>query len=181
MNWLIGRTTDFTEAQYTAVYHSLSPSRKAHIDAFRNEKVRRQSLAGELLLRSLLAQLGIDAVPERLPSGQPVLSGSDAFVSIAHCDDYIVCAVSDRPVGIDIEKRRPLKPGMIRRVCTPEELAYVQDDETRFFEIWTAKEAWFKLQGTGITDFQSVNTLTLPRLLFRQGDYVIQVVYMEKR
>lgn len=181
MNWLIGRTTDFSEEEYAAVYDSLSPSRRAHIDSFRHRGARRQSLAGELLLRKLLAKLGIDAIPERLPNGQPVLRGSDAFVSIAHCDECVACAVSQAPIGIDVERIRPVKPGMIQRVCTPEEMAYVQDAADRFFEIWTAKEGYFKMMGTGITDFQSVNTLTLPRHLIREDDYLIQLVYMEKR
>lgn len=181
MNWLIGHTADFTEEEYAAVYDSLSPSRKAHIDTFRHMGARRQSLAGELLLRRLLAAEGIEGIPERLPSGQPVLQGSDAYVSIAHCEDCIACAVSDRPIGIDVEKLRPVKPGMAQKVCTPEELSYVQDDPVRFFEIWTAKEAYFKMQGTGITDFQSVNTLTLPRQLMRQGDHLIQIVFEQKR
>lgn len=181
MKWLILRTADFSEAQYAAVYDRLSPSRRAHIDSFRHTGARRRSLTGELALRTLLAQEGIDAVPERLPSGQPVLQGSDLCVSISHCDDLVACAISDSPIGIDVEKIRPVKPAMIERVCTPEELAWVGEDRERFFAVWTAKEAYFKMVGTGITDLRSVNTLTLPRQLIRRDKYLIQLVYMEKR
>lgn len=179
MNWCIACITDFSEAEYAAAYAALSASRKAHIDTFRHEGARRQSLAGELLLRRLLRELGITAAIEQLPSGQPVLSDRSAFISIAHCEDSVVCAVSQMPVGIDIEKIKPVKPGMAERICTPEELGYVGNDDTRFFEIWTAKEAWFKMRGTGITNFQAVNTLTLPRKIFRQDGYLIQLVYEE--
>lgn len=181
MNWLICRTTDFTQAQYEAAYRSLSPSRKAHIDTFRHAPSRQRSLAGELALRHLLEKEGIDATIARLPSGQPVLEGSDVFVSIAHCDELIACAVDSRPIGIDVEKIQPVKPGMPERICTEEELAYVQNSPERFFEIWTAKEAWFKLQSTGITNFRAVNTLSLPRHLIREDGYLIQIVYMQKR
>lgn len=182
MKWLCCRTYDFTEQEYAAVYEALSPSRRAHIDAFRHAGARQQSLAGELALRKLLRQEGIGATPIRLPSGQPALSGSDLHVSIAHCDDRIVCAVSRTPVGIDIEKLRPLRPGLAERVCTPEELHYVQssgDPDSCFLEIWTAKEAYFKMKGTGITDLQSVNVLPLPRQLFRQDAYYIQILWAE--
>lgn len=181
MNWLLCHTDDFTEEAYHAAYATLSASRKAHIDAFRHPGARRQSLAGELLLRKLLAQLGIDAIPERLPSGQPVIPGEPIFVSLAHCNDYVVCVADTAPVGIDIEQLRPVKDGMIHRVCTPEELLYVGQDPERFFEVWTAKEAYFKMLGTGITDLKSVNTLTLPRQLLRHGDYLIHIVYDKKR
>ena len=176
MNWCIASVTDFTEAELTAVYETMSSSRKAHIDRFRHAGARKQSLAAEALLRRLL---GTDAVMERLPSGQPVLADSSAFISIAHCDDYVVCAVNDKPIGIDIERVKPVKPGMAEKVCTAEELAYVQNNDVRFFEVWTAKEACFKMLGTGITDFQTVNTLSLPRKVFRQGEYMIQLVYEE--
>ena len=179
MKWLLCRTDDFSPDAYAAVYHSLSDSRKAHIDTFRHEGARRQSLAGELALRTLLAREGIDDGIERLPSGQPVLAGRSAWVSIAHCEDWVACAVHEKPVGIDIEKRRAVKPGMAQKVCTAEELAWVQEEETRFFEVWTAKEAYFKMKGTGITNFQSVNTLALPRQLHRQGDYLICIITEE--
>ena len=179
MRWEMCRTSDFTEQEYRAVYEKLSPSRKEHMDAFSNAAARRCSLAGELLLRRLLAAEGIAAVPERLPSGQPVLPGEPAFVSISHCDDRVVCAVSRTPVGIDIEKVRPIRPGMMERVCTAEELRYLRsgNETERFFEVWTAKEAYFKMMGTGITNLQAINILTLPRQVFRQEDYLIQIVY----
>lgn len=179
MRWEMCRTGDFTEQEYRAVYEKLSPSRKKHMDAFSNEAARRCSLAGELLLRRLLAAEGIAAVPERLPSGQPVLPGGQAFVSISHCDDRVVCAVSRAAVGIDIEKVRPIRPGMMDRVCTAEELRYLRsgNETERFFEVWTAKEAYFKMKGTGITNLQAINILTLPRQVFRQEDYLIQIVY----
>lgn len=181
MKWFMCRTGDFTEQEYEAVYEALSPSRKRHIDAFSNAAARRSSLAGELLLRKLLAEEGVLAVPERLPGGQPAVPGNPVFVSISHCDDRVVCAVSKTPVGIDIEKVRPIRPGMAERVCTPEELRYVRagEEEMRFFEIWTAKEAYFKMKGTGITSLQAINILTLPRQIFRQEGYLIQIVWEE--
>lgn len=181
MNWLMCRTCDFEEQEYAAVYNQLSDSRKAHIDAFTNADARKCSLAGELLLRKLLVQEGIHSKPERAPGGQPVLPGNEAFVSISHCDDRVVCAVSSAPVGIDIEKIRPVRDGMAQRVCTEEELSYAGQDMTRFFEIWTAKEAYFKMKGTGITNFQAVNTLVLDKQFFARDGYLICLVGMEKR
>lgn len=176
MNWSVASVNDFSDAELAQVYRTLSPSRKAHIDTFRHEGAKKQSLAAEALLRRML---GMDAVVERLPSGQPVLADRSTCISIAHCEDYVACAVSEKPVGIDIEKIKPVKPGMAERVCTAEELQFVQSDDSRFFEIWTAKEAYFKMKGTGITGLQSINILPLPRKVFRQGAYIIQLVYEE--
>ncbi len=177
MIWRYRFVSDCSEGELAAVYHTLSPSRKAHIDRMALPRDQQRSLAGEWLARQLLQELGI-ARPllHRAESGLPYVEGQAVHVSIAHCDDLVVCAADTAPVGIDAEMPRPIEPGMVSLVCTPEEAAYVGSDPTRFFEIWTGKEAWFKKQGTGITDFQRVNVLSLPRQLFCIGKYLVQIV-----
>ena len=101
----------------------------------------------------------------------------------------MACAADEQPVGIDAELMRPFRWALADRVCTPQELCYVlqklpREGETcedrdairRFYEIWTGKEAWFKMLGTGLGDFKAVNVPTLNRQCFREGDYQIQIV-----
>lgn len=70
-----------------------------------------------------------------------------------------MCAVSNSPIGLDIEEIKPVDISVIKRVCNNDELKYALQDNSykRFFEIWTFKEAYFKCIGTEITDFSSVN------------------------
>ena len=82
----------------------------------------------------------------------------------------------------------PIKKALVDRVCTKREKDYVLsgcvlgeeitdfDVLTRFFEIWTGKEAYFKMQGTGITDFQLVEVLDLERVIERTENYVITII-----
>jgi len=166
MHWSCRDTESFTEEELQCAYSQLSPSRKAHIDRLRLQEDKTRSLAAELLVRELLQSLGITtAVLHRHLNGQPYLTGCDLFVSISHSDRMVACALSEGPIGIDIERIRPLDLKICRHLCTEEEKAYCGEDLHRLFEIWTAKEAWFKKQGTGITDLKSVNILPLPRLL----------------
>ncbi len=193
MKWLYANIADVSAEEYDRVYAGLSPSRKARVDRMKQPDDRKRSLAGEWLLQTLLKQAyGItDAVLETASNGRPMLVGADLFVSIAHCDDAVVCAVSETPVGIDIERIRPLDLKLARRVCVEEETVYLfghtpieadyryTDDAallTRFFEIWTAKEAYFKRCGTGITELKSVNILPLKRQIFHQDGYLIQII-----
>lgn len=178
MYWLSCKVTDFSEADYCRAYEQLSPDRKAHIDRFQKPADRTRSLAGQLLVGKLLSQLGLCATLRRDEKGRPYLQGCDYFVSIAHCEDLVVCALAKEPVGIDVEKIRPIDvEKACRHVCTPEELAYLQDEPlTRFYEIWTGKEAWFKKQGTGIQNLKSVNILPLKRQLYRLEDYIVQII-----
>ncbi len=168
---------DCSDEELHSIYNTLSPTRKAHIDRMKREESRRQSLAGELLARQLLQELGLDdPIVHRAENGRPYVQGAPYHISIAHSGDLVVCAADTVPIGIDVEKIRPVKPGLIARVCVPQEAEYVGQDEARFFEIWTAKEAWFKKQGTGITDLQSVNTLELERTHFILHGCMVQIV-----
>ena len=88
--------------------------------------------------------------------------------------------ISEKPVGIDIEKTRQIDLRILDRVCTEREADYVKcdkDSEIRFFEVWTAKEAYFKKQGTGITNFKSVEIFDLKREFITADGYFLQIVY----
>lgn len=191
MHWLCSNIDTFTPRQLEAVYTQLSSDRKAHIDRLHRQEDRVRSLAAEALVYQLLRQLGIPGAQLcRRENGQPYLSGCDLHVSISHSGQMVACAVSDQPVGIDIEQIRPIKARLCRHVCTREEMDYVwqglppADDTqcqdkavlTRFFEIWTGKEAYFKKQGTGITDLRAVNILPLKRRMHLIEDYILQIL-----
>ena len=192
MHWTYCDTAAFSAGELQKAYAELSASRKEYIDRLRQEKDKIRSLTGELLLQRLLTEhYGVErAQLHRRENGQPYLTDCDLFVSITHCEDQVACVVSREPVGIDLEKIRPIDLKLCRHVCLPEEKAYVlgdhpedqagvcQDRQTleRFFEVWTAKEAYFKKCGTGITDLKSVNVLPLPRQMHRLDDYILQIL-----
>lgn len=94
----------------------------------------------------------------------------------------IVIAVLDKPIGIDVEKLR--KPDMhtANRFFTKREVAYIsecndeQEQNKRFFEIWTRKEAYYKCLGTGIRMPMDSFDVTLPSSNYKttiMGDYVV--------
>ena len=177
------------EEEYAQAACRLSPSRKAHIDRLRRPEDRKRSLAAGILVERLVkSRWGISHCQlHRRENGQPYLTGCDLFVSISHSGRYVACAVSQTPVGIDIEEVKPVDMQITRHVCTPEELQSLPQPLPEgvcreeailrsFYEIWTAKEAWFKKQGTGITNLKSVNTLLLEKQTVHLENYVIQIV-----
>ena len=192
MHWAVRALSAFSQQQLEKTYGNLTPSRKEHIDRLQKQEDRIRSLAAEALALQLL-QEHYDLTTAQLcrkENGQPYLTGCALFVSLSHSGQMVACAVGDRPVGIDVERIRPVKPNLMGRVCTAEELAYVLAGNTpsegqpcedpavlrRFFEVWTGKEAYFKKCGTGITDFQAVNILTLPRQTHTEEDYLVQLI-----
>lgn len=185
MNWLFGKITDITNEQYAAVYSALTPSRKAHIDKMKKENDRKRSLMATYLLNELLLQAGKTRIKiETAENGKPFLSEKGLYISISHSDEAVVCALSETPVGIDVEKIKPVSQKLIEYVCTQKEREYVLsgtdtvDDEAekRFFAVWTAKEAYFKKGDGAVNGIRSIDTFSFEKQAFLNEDYYITLV-----
>lgn len=82
-------------------------------------------------------------------SGAPYIPEFDGFISVSHCATAVAVAISDRPVGIDVESPRYHK---MRRVANKfislsESLVTDIDSPTALAATWCAKEAIYKLHG----------------------------------
>lgn len=115
------------------------------------------------LLRVLLSEwLGRDPGAIQLvtnPWGKLLIADQAVQFNLTHSCSLLVFACSHRyTVGVDVEYVRPLPslPRLVQRYATPAE----QDDYQRlpwaakpryFLELWTAKEAYSKALGTGLT------------------------------
>ncbi|HIT54117.1 MAG TPA: 4'-phosphopantetheinyl transferase superfamily protein [Candidatus Fimivicinus intestinavium] len=136
----------------------LPPERRSDLLSRRAASVRDRSLCGEILARAMLAQTlrcppGAISI-SRGAHGKPELCGApNLFFNISHSGHYAVCAVSDRPVGIDIEQQRAYRPQLAGRVCSEAEqslLAQSRDPSQLFCRLWTLKESFVKCTGAGL-------------------------------
>lgn len=135
----------------------LPSERREKMLAIGNDSVRRQSIGAYLLLcRALREEYGI-AEPPALgyeDGGKPFLADHPTIhFNLSHCRTAVACAVSRRPIGVDIESRRPVSDALARHVLNAEEyhaVATAEDREIAFLTLWTRKEALLKLTGEGI-------------------------------
>ena len=84
--------------------------------------------------------------------GAPYLENGPYF-SISHCKQGIAVAVSETPIGIDIEAIRPFNEGLVRKTMNDVEQTHILSSlnpEIEFIRLWTRKEAYVKMQGIGI-------------------------------
>jgi 4'-phosphopantetheinyl transferase len=89
------------------------------------------------------------------PQGKPFLPEGPQF-NLSHSRDFVGAAVSDGPVGLDLELVRPYFEKLPARIFSPGELRWFRDrGETRldFFTLWTLKESYYKFLGTGLPGF----------------------------
>lgn len=136
-------------------------SSREYIDAVfakTNDKAKRQSIAGLAALLFLLRERGIDPSPlvlKREASGKPYFANSPLCFCISHSGGLAVSALSDSPVGIDVERLRENKnaENFSKRFFSARECAILtqaKDKSYAFFEIWTKKEAELKRFGRGV-------------------------------
>ncbi len=122
-----------------------------------------QTAAGRRLLAEMAAKhYGVRDFPITCnENGKPLTD--DFFFNISHAGQWVVCALSDRPVGIDVEVLKPIKARPRYLLFSEKESRYVnasKDRERRFFTLWTRKEAYLKALGgrlADMADFELVN------------------------
>ena len=84
--------------------------------------------------------------------GAPSIKNGPYF-SISHCKSGIAVAVSNQPIGIDVEAVRPLKVDLVKKTMNPleqEAILSASQPDWAFTRLWTRKEAFLKMKGTGI-------------------------------
>lgn len=94
------------------------------------------------------------------------------FFNVSHSGNYVVLAVSDKEIGCDIQKCDEKNYQRVAKFVFHKneiELLNSTDDKlTTFFEIWTKKEAYLKLLGTGFQ--RKATDIDLSQDIYREND-----------
>ena len=142
---------------YDSAYSRVSAVRRGKTDNFVFNKDRRLSLGVELLLMKALEDLGEDSESfeiEYVANGKPKLKGSDICFNLSHSEERVMCSVSERDVGCDVEFIKPINLEIARRFFFGSEydtIASMEDSEQydTFYRFWTLKESFMKVTGLG--------------------------------
>ncbi len=150
------------ESDYIKWFAAMSEERKETVRKLAVPQKQKLKIAADYLCRKAISEFcGIS--PEQIQFsvaefGKPYINGIDAHFSISHSGDMVVCAVSDKETGIDIEKIRKTNPRSSQKFASESEEKYISSHENGLFEIWTLKEAYFKCIGTGLgSDIKNVS------------------------
>ena len=130
--------------------------RREQVMRFRFDKDRRLCLGAGLLLAYALCRAGASDLSLRcLPNGKPMLANDpNIHFNLSHSGILAVCAVSDHPVGVDVE---PIQNAVseVAAMCfqsAEQEWMKASDHpDYAFTRLWTRKESYLKLSGEGLS------------------------------
>ena len=114
--------------------------------------------ASSLLKYTMLSKMLLvpfsDIELEHSSKGKPFVKNHEGvYFNISHTKNACAGVFAPFEVGIDIEHVRPTDLTIAKRFFTQNEQNYIFEDETnsisRFFDVWTKKEAYIKLTGEG--------------------------------
>ncbi|ADU21413.1 4'-phosphopantetheinyl transferase family protein [Ruminococcus albus] len=146
-----------TDAQLEKLESILPPYRVKYAERYRKREDRVNSMVAFAMLAYLLKTCYHTQLPQtehRNAYGKPLLD-APLQMSISHCSCAVCCAVASGEVGVDVQELVTDCSGIAELVLSGSQYeTYCASDapERCFTEFWTQKEAYLKLQGTGLTD-----------------------------
>ena len=135
---------------------------------------------GRLLLAELYRQLTGQEMPEIAITerGKPYFVDSPYHFSISHTKRRVVCAISDKPIGIDAEELdRNINLQLADKILSPSEKAefdQAADKRIALLTFWVLKEAQAKCTGEGLRGYPNRTNFSLsdPRVeILNEDDY----------
>lgn len=153
------KLSEYTQQDYERFEEYVSEEKLEKINRFKFSDDRKRSLLAHYVVKKMISSVTgqnlKDIVIKTGEHGKPGVDGDEVYISISHSGEYVACAVADRPCGIDIEEIRNTDIKVAERFFTSGEYEYIKnhtrEEQARCFcEIWTAKEAYAKLNGKGL-------------------------------
>ena len=148
---------------FNYLFQFVEKDKQARVNRLKFKKDKDLTVDGDILAKTAISKVfGIAAADMKFGVGEfgkPYLaSHKDAHYNISHSGSIVVCAVYDKPIGIDIQKMNDMNfDSIAKRVFTKNEQeiyfsAPTEMQKEQFYRIWTAKESLIKFLGTGVRD-----------------------------
>lgn len=118
------------------------------------KKRKKEDEPWEGILASVLKRdYQMETCPEilREENGKPYLKNHPVYFNVSHSGEYLAIAVSDSPVGIDIQKEKTIREGMYQKVVQQKEQMLIGTERQKdFLRLWALKESFVKADGRGL-------------------------------
>lgn len=164
--------------------------RDEEINLATSEKVKKQKFFTWKLLQSALKELGFNADEiEFFKSENGKWSSNKFHFSMSHSHNLIAVAISDCPVGIDVEMIKPIDERLALKILNYEELSkfstLCEKEKSKYLILkWTEKESIFKSLNQSVCRYKALSkndkTLTSQSVATCNSNYFLTVCHNEK-
>ncbi len=156
------KISDISEEKLNELCLLIDSEKKYKVNKFINKKDKVRTLIGEILIKNIIAkELEISNKYIKFSKnqyGKPYLKDYPNFnFNISHSGDYVLCAVDNKPIGIDVEEVKYIEYEEIAKsFFTRSEFDYIvrkdlNNQLSKFYEVWTLKESYIKCCGQGLS------------------------------
>lgn len=178
---------DLGNEQFEKLVACLDSEKQGVIRSMKDADTALTALTSALFIRYIIRQrLGLEQNEMHFGAyeyDKPYLIGNDTFhFNISHSGDFVVCAIDETPLGIDIEKIEYQNPKIVLDVLSEVELAQYNKLSAKkkipfFYSIWARKESYLKALGMGLNTKLSDITVSSRNKIFSP---VVRFVLSEK-
>ena len=159
---------------YHQLLKSVNEVQKEKALRYKSEKDQMRSLLSSYL-KNLLSKEEI-LYKEK---GKPYFKNGPYF-NVSHSGKYVVMAIADQEVGVDIEENVQKDMSSLIRIFNDAE-AKVIKEYSDFYYLWCAKESLIKCMGSSIAKIKEIPSLPLNGLkTFKGVDYQAQTFIYDK-
>ena len=115
---------------------------------YSNTKRQSEQLVSHLIIKHLIGRA--EEIKHR-SNGAPYIQDKEKHISISHSRKSVAVAISNTPIGIDIEECSRKQYALYKRYTTPTEQEWIENTSNTTTQqqiaeiIWSAKEAIYKL------------------------------------
>ena len=166
--YILKTDRNMEKGDFDRLLDCVSEEKKKRILRFHRYADAQRTLLGDVLARYAICKRS-GAGDEKLGNlyknlvftaneyGKPLLLEPNGICfNISHSGSWVVCAVDDAAVGIDVEIIKPIDFKVAERFFSGNEYISLmnQPEETRpayFYKLWTLKESYIKMIGKGLS------------------------------
>ena len=165
---------DLARSHYHFLLKNISEEQKEKMLGYKNEKDQMRCLLSSYLVNQLSKE-----ELKKNKMGKPYYPNGP-FFNISHSGKYVIMAVANQEVGVDIEENTEKNIDVLLKIFNEAEAKMIKE-HADFYYLWCAKESLIKCMGTSISKIKEIPSLPLNGLkTFKGIDYQCQTFIYDK-
>ena len=165
---------DLARSHYHFLLKNISEEQKEKMLGYKNEKDQIRCLLSSYLVNQLSKE-----ELKKNETGKPYYPNGP-FFNISHSGKYVIMAVANQEVGVDIEENTDKNMDVLLKIFNEAEAKMIKE-HADFYYLWCAKESLIKCMGTSISKIKEIPSLPLNGLkTFKGIDYQCHTFIYDK-